>query len=222
MKIFLDTANLDEIRQGVAWGVVDGVTTNPTLIAREGRPLEEQVRKICELVDGDVSVEVLATDAEGIVQQARRLAAIHPQVVVKIPVTREGVQATRQLSREGIRVNATLCFSPTQALLAAKAGAYVVSPFVGRLDDISSPGMELIRDILLIYRNYQFPTQVLVASVRSPVHVLEAAKAGAHIVTMPFTVLDALFNHPLTSKGLERFLEDWRKAFGETYPARER
>lgn len=216
MKIFLDTANLDELRKGAEWGIVDGVTTNPSLIAKEGRPLEEQIRRICDIIDGDISAEVVATEASEMVREARRLAGIHPNVVVKVPLTREGIKATAALSQEGIRLNVTLCFSPAQALLAAKAGAYIVSPFVGRLDDIGHIGMDLIREITQIYRNYGFKTQVLAASLRSPTHVIEAALAGADIATMPFRVLDMLFNHPLTEKGLEQFLKDWAKVFQET------
>lgn len=215
MKIFLDTANLDELRKGAEWGIVDGVTTNPSLIAKEGRPLEEQIRRICDIIDGDISAEVVATEAPEMMREARRLAAIHPNVVVKVPLTREGIKATAALSKEGIRLNVTLCFSPAQALLAAKAGAYIVSPFVGRLDDIGHIGMDLIREITQIYRNYGFKTQVLAASLRSPTHVIEAALAGADIATMPFRVLEMLFNHPLTEKGLEQFLKDWAKVFQE-------
>ncbi len=216
MKFFLDTANLDELKKGAAWGIVDGVTTNPTLIAKEGRPLEEQVRKICDIVDGDISAEVLATDFSAMLQEGRKLAKIHKNIVVKCPLTRDGIKATSALSKEGIRVNVTLCFSPGQALLAAKAGAYFISPFVGRLDDVGHVGMELVRDIVRIYKNYSFKTQVLAASLRSPTHVIEAAEAGAHIGTMPFKVLDMLFNHPLTDKGLEQFLKDYAKVFQET------
>jgi transaldolase len=215
MKIFLDTANLGELRRGVEWGVVDGVTTNPTLIAREGRPMAEHVREICEIVSGDVSAEVLSTEAERMIAEGRELAHIHSNVVVKCPLTRDGIRATAALTREGIRVNVTLCFSPAQALLAAKAGAYIVSPFAGRLDDIGQSGMQLIQDIRSIYRNYGFKTQVLAASIRSPLHVVEAAEAGAEIATMPFKVLDMLFNHPLTDKGLEQFLEDYNKVYGK-------
>jgi transaldolase len=216
MKIFLDTANLDELRKGAEWGIVDGVTTNPSLIAREGRPIEEQIRRICDIIDGDVSAEVVATEASEMVREARRLAGIHPNVVVKVPLTREGIKATAALSKEGIRLNVTLCFSPAQALLAAKAGAYIVSPFVGRLDDIGHIGMDLIRQITQIYRTYGFKTQVLAASLRSPLHVVEAALAGADIATLPFRVLDMLFNHPLTEKGLEQFLKDWARVFQES------
>ncbi|MBZ5583726.1 MAG: fructose-6-phosphate aldolase [Acidobacteriia bacterium] len=219
MKFFLDTANLDELKKATAWGVVDGVTTNPTLIAREGRPIEEQIRLICEIVDGDISAEVVARDAAGMVKEGRELARIHKNVVVKCPLTRDGIRATSALSKEGIRVNVTLCFSPAQALLAAKAGAYIISPFVGRLDDVGAIGMDLVRDITVIYRNYDFKTQILAASLRSPIHVIEAALAGAHIATMPFKVLDMLFNHPLTDKGIEQFLSDWEKVFHESHAA---
>lgn len=216
MKFFLDTANLDELRKGASWGIVDGVTTNPTLIAKEGRALEEQVRKICDIVDGDISAEVVATEFAAIVEEGRRLAKIHKNIVVKCPLTRDGIRSTAALSKEGIRVNVTLCFSPGQALLAAKAGAYFISPFVGRLDDVGSTGMDLVRSIIEIYKNYGFKTQVLAASLRSPTHVIDAALAGAHIGTMPFKVLDMLFNHPLTDKGLDQFLKDYNKVFQET------
>ncbi|HTS61540.1 MAG TPA: fructose-6-phosphate aldolase [Candidatus Acidoferrales bacterium] len=216
MKFFLDTANLDELKKGAAWGIVDGVTTNPTLIAKEGRPIEEQVRLICDIIDGDISAEVVSTEAKTMITEGRTLSKIHKNIVVKCPLTREGIKATSALSKEGIRVNVTLCFSAGQALLAAKAGAYIISPFVGRLDDIGFTGMDLIRSITQIYRNYGFKTQVLAASLRSPTHVIESALAGAHIGTMPFKVLDQLFNHPLTDKGLEQFLKDWGKVFHET------
>ena len=216
MKIFLDTANLDELKKAAAWGIVDGVTTNPSLIAKEGTPIEDQISRICDIVDGDVSAEVVATESAEMVREAHRLASIHKNVVVKLPLTRNGIAATSVLSKEGIRLNVTLCFSPAQALLAAKAGAYIVSPFVGRLDDISHIGMDLIRHITAIYRNYGFKTQVLAASLRSPMHVVEAALAGADIATLPFKVLDMLFNHPLTDRGLEQFLRDWAKVFQET------
>lgn len=220
MKFFLDTANLDELRKGVAWGIVDGVTTNPSLIAKEGRPIDDQIKAICEIVDGDISAEVVATETARMVEEGRRLSAIHRNVVVKVPLTRDGISATSVLSREGIRVNVTLCFAPAQALLAAKAGAYIVSPFVGRLDDIGATGMDLIRDIVAIYRNYGYATRILAASVRSPVHVVEAALAGAHIATMPLKVMDMLFNHPLTDKGLQQFLSDWAKVFPPGQPGR--
>jgi len=213
MKFFLDTANLDELKKGAGWGIVDGVTTNPSLIAKEGRPLEDQVRLICDVVDGDISAEVVSTEANGMITEGRGLAKIHKNIVVKCPLTRDGIKATSVLSKEGIRVNVTLCFTAGQALLAAKAGAYIISPFVGRLDDIGYTGMDLIRTITQIYRNYGYKTQVLAASLRSPIHVIESALAGAHIGTMPFKVLDQLFNHPLTDKGLEQFLKDWGKVF---------
>jgi len=212
MKFFLDTANVGEIRQAAGLGLLDGVTTNPSLVAKEGRPFEELIHEICELVQGPVSAEVVATDADGMLEEARRLAAIHEHVVVKCPLTREGLKATRTLADEDIRVNVTLCFSPTQALLAAKAGAAYISPFVGRLDDISYDGMELIQQILTIYENYGFPTEVLVASIRSPKHILEAALMGADVATIPYKAFDAMFNHPLTDKGLAAFLADWEKA----------
>jgi transaldolase len=215
VKIFLDTANLDELRKGAAWGIVDGVTTNPTLIAKEGKPLEEQIRAICDIVDGDISAEVVATGAPSMIREGKSLAKIHKNIVVKCPLTRDGIVATKALTGEGIRVNVTLCFSPNQALIAAKAGAYIISPFVGRIDDISWNGMDLIRQIVQIYKNYGYKTQILSASLRSPTHVSESALAGAHIATMPFKVLDMLFNHPLTDKGLEQFLKDWAKVFQE-------
>jgi transaldolase len=216
VKFFLDTANLDELKKGAGWGIVDGVTTNPSLIAKEGKPIEEQVRLICDIVDGDISAEVVATDSASMIREGKQLAKIHKNIVVKCPLTRDGIVATKALSSEGHRVNVTLCFSATQALIAAKAGAYIISPFVGRIDDIGWTGMDLIRSIVQIYGNYGFKTQILAASLRSPTHVLESAIAGAHIGTMPFKVLDALFNHPLTDKGLEQFLKDWGKVFQES------
>jgi transaldolase len=220
VKFFLDTANLDELKKGASYGIVDGVTTNPSLIAKEGRPIEEQVRLICDLIDGDVSAEVVSTEAKAMIEEGRRLAKIHKNIVVKCPLTRDGIMATSALSKEGIRVNVTLCFSAGQALLAAKAGAYIISPFVGRLDDIGYAGMDLIRSISQIYKNYGYKTQVLAASLRSPIHVIDSALAGAHIGTMPFKVLDMLFNHPLTDKGLDQFTKDWGKVFQETGAAR--
>jgi len=216
MKFFLDTANLEELRKAASWGIIDGVTTNPSLIAKEGRPLEEQIREICDIVDGDISAEVVSTETSEMIRDGRQLAKIHGNIVVKVPLTRDGICACSVLSREGIRVNVTLCFSSAQALLAAKAGAYIVSPFVGRLDDIGVSGSDLIRDIVTIYRNYEFRTQVLAASLRSPMHVMESARAGAHIATMPFKVVEMLFHHPLTDKGLEQFLKDYAKAFQES------
>ena len=215
MKFFLDTANLDELREGASYGIVDGVTTNPSLIAKEGNPNSEQIRAICDIVDGDVSAEVVATEADEMIREGRELAGIHPNVVVKCPLIPEGIKATKALSSEGIRVNVTLCFTAAQALLAAKAGAYIISPFIGRLDDISHEGMDLIREIVAIYENYGFPTQVLAASIRGPLHVKEAALAGAHIATLPAKVLDQLFHHPLTDSGLEKFLADYRRTLEE-------
>lgn len=212
MKIFLDTADIEEIRQAVELGVLDGVTTNPTLVAKVGKTMEEAAREICDLVDGPVSVEVVSTTAGEMVEEARRLAQIHPNVVVKIPMIPEGLKALHRLAKEGVGVNMTLVFSPLQALLVAKNGARFVSPFVGRLDDISTEGMDLIADIVQIYDNYGFDTEVLVASVRHPLHVLEAARMGADVVTMPYQVLQQMMRHPLTDAGLERFLADWRKA----------
>lgn len=213
MKIFLDTANLEEIRQGVALGVLDGVTTNPTLVAREKQPFREHILQICEIVkDGVVNAEVVSTDTEGILREAREVASWHRNIVVKVPMVPDGVRALSILSKEGIRVNITLVFSPSQALLVAKAGAYFVSPFLGRLDDISQDGLGLLREILEIYRAYDFRTQVLAASLRHPLHVVEAAKMGSHIGTMPYKVFNQLFHHPLTDKGLAAFLKDWEKA----------
>jgi transaldolase len=215
VKFFLDTANLEELKKGVELGLVDGVTTNPTLIAKEGRPIAEQIRKICEIVNGDISAEVVATNGDDMLREGRELAKIHKNVVVKVPLTRDGIRACSILSKEGIRVNVTLCFSAAQAILAGKAGAYFVSPFVGRVDDIGWDGTQLIKDIVLIYKNYNVKTQVLAASLRSSIHVIDAAKAGADIGTMPWKVLDMMFNHPLTDKGLDQFLKDYAKAFQE-------
>ena len=212
MKIFLDTANLKEIREGAALGVVDGITTNPSLLAKESGSPEEILLEICRTVDGPISAEVVATDAEGMVREGRQWAKLHKNIVVKCPCTIDGLKATKILSGEGHRVNMTLIFSPTQALLSAKAGASFVSPFVGRLDDIATPGMELIADIVQIFDNYDFNCEVLAASLRHPIHVTEAAKMGAHISTMPPSVFNILLKHPLTDIGLKRFLEDWEKA----------
>ena len=212
MKIFLDTTSVNEIREGVALGVVDGVTTNPSLAAKEKRAVRPLVGEICWIVPGDVSVEVVATDVEGMIKEGQELAQIAPNVVVKVPLTAAGLKAVKYLSGKGIRMNQTLCFSAPQALLSAKAGAYYISPFLGRLDDIAHVGMDLIRDICLIYRNYGFTTQVLAASIRNPLHVVDAAKAGAHVATMPFAVLQQLVKHPLTDIGLKKFIEDWEKS----------
>jgi transaldolase len=213
MKFFLDSANLAELKDVASWGIVDGVTTNPSLIAKEGVPVEEQVRKICDIIDGDVSAEVVSLVAPEMIVEGRRLAAIHKNVVVKVPMLPEGIKAVAAFAKEGIRTNVTLCFSAAQGLVAAKAGAYIVSPFMGRVDDIGWPGIEMIDDIMTIYRNYDYKTQVLAASVRGPLSVIQAAKAGAHIVTLPYKVMQQMFHHPLTAKGLEQFLSDHRKAF---------
>lgn len=215
MKFFLDTANLDELKKGAAWGIIDGVTTNPSLIAKEGIAIEDQIRQICDIIDGDVSAEVVSTEANQMIPEGRKLAKIHKNVIVKVPLTRDGITACSTLSSDGIRCNVTLCFSAAQAMLAAKAGAYIVSPFVGRIDDIGWDGIHLIRDIVHIYRNYGIKTQVLAASLRNSTHVIECAKAGADIGTLPFKVLDMMFNHPLTDKGLEQFLKDYHNAFQE-------
>jgi transaldolase len=212
MKLFVDTANVDEIREAASLGILDGVTTNPSLVAKEKRDFKELIKEICSIVDGPVSAEVVATDYKGILSEARDLVKIHDNIVVKIPLIKEGLKAVKSLKAEGIRANVTLCFSATQALLAAKAGAYFISPFIGRLDDISHSGMDLIRDIVTIYRNYDMETEVLVASIRHPLHVLEAAKIGADIASMPFKVFEQLVQHPLTDIGLKRFLDDWKKA----------
>lgn len=213
MKFFLDTANVAEIRQAVELGVLDGVTTNPTLAAKEGKKFRDLILEICAVLpQGVVNAEVVATETEGMLREAREIASWHPRIVVKIPMTRPGVRALSVLHREGIRVNITLVFSPSQALIVAKAGAYFVSPFLGRLDDVSQDGLGVLREILQIYGNYGFATQVLAASLRHPIHVVEAAKMGAHIATMPFKVFEQLFQHPLTDRGLGLFLHDWEKA----------
>ncbi|MBX5481556.1 MAG: fructose-6-phosphate aldolase [Myxococcaceae bacterium] len=212
MKFFIDSADVNEIRAAHAMGCLDGVTTNPSLLAKVGRPLEETIREICSIVDGPVSAECVSLEAEDLIKEGRQLAKIHDNVVVKIPMGVPGLVAVKALAAEGIRTNVTLCFSPNQALLCAKAGATYVSPFVGRLDDISQDGMELIAQILEIYRNYDhFQTQVLVASVRNPVHVLNAARLGAHVATIPYNVLTQLAQHPLTDIGIKKFLADWEK-----------
>ena len=209
MKFYLDTASVKEIQEAASLGLLDGVTTNPSLVAKEGRVFREVLVEICNLVDGPISAEVVSIEADAMVKEGRELAKIHKNIVVKVPLIAEGLKATKRLAAEGIRVNVTLCFSPTQALLAAKAGAWCVSPFIGRLDDISSNGMELIRQIVTIYKNYDFKTYVLVASVRHPQHVVEAALAGGHICTMPFTIFQQMVKHPLTDIGLKKFLADW-------------
>lgn len=209
MKFYLDTASVKEIQEAASLGLLDGVTTNPSLVAKEGRVFREVLVEICNIVDGPISAEVVSIEADAMVKEGRELAKIHKNIVVKVPLIAEGLKATKRLAAEGIKVNVTLCFSPTQALLAAKAGAWCVSPFIGRLDDISSNGMELIRQILTIYKNYDFKTYVLVASVRHPQHVVEAALAGGHICTMPFAIFQQMVKHPLTDIGLKKFLADW-------------
>jgi len=211
MKFFIDTANLDEIREAESMGMADGVTTNPSLIAIEGGDFETIIRRICEIVDGPISAEVIAVDHETMVKEARELAAIHDNIVVKIPMTVDGLKAVRQLAEEGIKTNVTLVFSPLQALMAAKAGATYVSPFVGRLDDLSQEGLLLVEQIVEIYSNYAFDTEIIVASVRNPLHVLESAMLGADIATVPLGVLKKLAAHPMTDKGLKAFLDDWKK-----------
>lgn len=211
MKFFIDTADLKEIEQANAMGVLDGVTTNPSLVRKAGGSnFREHIRTICEMVDGDVSAEVVAVDYDGIMAEARELSTIHENVVVKVPLILEGIKAIKSLAGEGIRTNCTLCFSPSQALLAAKAGATYISPFIGRLDDISHDGMDLIEQIVTIYDNYGYETQVLAASIRHPMHVVQAALAGAHVATIPFAVIEKLVSHPLTDIGLDKFLADWR------------
>ena len=211
MKIFIDSANLAEIREAQSWGVVDGVTTNPTLLAREKTEPMALVAEICRIVDGPVSLETCAMKGDEMVADARQYAKIHQNITIKIPMTTEGLKATRILSGEGIKTNVTLVFTPVQAMLAAKAGATFVSPFIGRLDDIGSTGMDIIRDSVQIFKNYGFKTEIIVASIRHPVHVLEAARIGAHIGTVPFKVIELLTKHPLTSSGIDKFLEDWQK-----------
>jgi len=211
MKIFIDTANIREIKEANDLGIIDGVTTNPTLVAREGKDFGSLIKEICAIVDGPISAEVIELKCEEMIKEARILSKIHRNIVVKIPLIQEGLKATRLLSKEGIKTNVTLCFSATQALLAAKAGATYVSPFIGRLDDISHEGMDIIRDIKAIYLNYNFPTKIIVASIRHPLHVLEAAKIGADIATVPYDTLMKLVRHPLTDIGIDRFLSDWKK-----------
>lgn len=212
MQLFIDTGNLDEIQRLVPLGIIDGITTNPSLLAKEAADPRERLKRICELVQGPVSAEVVATDVDGMVREGRELAAIDEHIVVKVPFTKAGVQACRALTDEGHRVNVTLVFSPTQALVAAKVGATYVSPFVGRLDDIATSGMDLVAQIVEIYQNYEFGTEVLVASARHPMHVVEAARLGADVCTCPAAVIEAMFRHPLTDLGLERFLKDWEQA----------
>jgi transaldolase len=213
MKFFIDTANLDEIREAAELGLIDGVTTNPSLIAKEGSiEFKQHIASICELVQGDVSVEVTSLDTEGMLREGREYALIAPNVVVKCPLTRDGLKATRKLTDEGTKVNVTLCFSAAQAILAAKAGAAYISPFIGRLDDIGQNGLELLSEIVEIYGNYSWKTEVLAASIRHPIHIVEAARMGAHVATIPFKVIEQLIKHPLTDRGLEQFLADWRKS----------
>jgi len=211
MKFFIDTANIEEIRQAASMGLLDGVTTNPSLVAKEKREFYDLLREICSIVDGPISAEVISLEAPGMLKEAHGLAKIGKNVAIKCPMTIDGLKACKQLTGEGIMVNMTLVFSPTQAILAAKAGATFVSPFVGRLDDVSTSGMDLIEQILTIYENYDFQTEVLVASVRHPMHVVEAALMGAHVVTMPYKVIEQLVKHPLTDVGIDRFLKDWEK-----------
>jgi len=211
MKIFIDSANAKEIKEASSLGVIDGVTTNPTLIAKENRPAGDLLKEICSLVSGPVSAEVISLDSEGMIREARTLSKIAKNIVIKIPLVKEGLKAVKALSREGIKTNVTLCFSTSQALLAAKAGADYISAFIGRLDDISQVGMDLIRDIKQVYSNYKFKTEIIVASVRNPVHVVDAAKIGADIATVPFAVIEQLIKHPLTDIGIQRFLEDYKK-----------
>ncbi|MGB9710757.1 MAG: fructose-6-phosphate aldolase [Thermodesulfovibrio sp.] len=211
MKFFIDTANVEEIKKAWEAGVIDGVTTNPSLIAKEKQQPLSLLKEICQIVDGPVSAEAVSLNFDDMVKEAYQLSKIHPNIVVKIPMTEDGLKAVKKLSQEGIKTNVTLVFSPLQALLAAKAGATYVSPFVGRLDDISHFGIELVRDIQIIFENYDFETQVIVASIRNPLHVLEAARIGAHIATIPYSVIKQLIKHPLTDIGIERFLKDWEK-----------
>jgi len=211
MRIFIDTANVEHIREANSWGILDGVTTNPTLIAKEGRDFKQVIQEICSIVDGPISAEAVSVEAEGMVREARDLSKMHPNIVVKIPMTAEGLKAVKVLTKEGIKTNVTLVFSPNQALLAAKAGATYVSPFIGRLDDISHNGMDLVRDIVTIFDNYGYKTQVIAASIRHPVHVTEAALAGAHVATVPFDILKKMLKHNLTDEGIQKFLKDWEK-----------
>jgi transaldolase len=211
VKFFIDTASISEIKEAAALGILDGVTTNPSLVAKEGKDFKALLKEILKIVDGPISAEVISTDYKNIIKEAMELSSMHKNIVVKVPLIKEGLKAVKTLSDEGINTNVTLCFSPAQALLAAKAGATYISPFVGRLDDISTDGMELIQQIVQIYRNYEYKTQVLVASIRHPLHLIEASLIGAHVCTMPFSVINKLFNHPLTDIGLQNFLNDWKK-----------
>jgi len=211
LKIFIDTANVEEIKIANSWGILDGVTTNPSLVCRAGRSFEDCIKEIVEIVDGPISAEVVSQDSEGMVKEARELAKIHKNIVIKIPITTEGLKAIKVLSKENIRTNATLCFSANQAILAAKAGATYVSPFIGRLDDIGNEGMQIVREMVQIFKNYNFETKIIVASIRHPMHVIEAAKIGADIVTVPFDVLEKMVKHALTDVGIKRFLDDWAK-----------
>jgi transaldolase len=211
MKIFLDTANIEHIREANSWGIIDGVTTNPTLIAKEGRNFREVVEEICSIVDGPISAEVVSMKSEEMVEEAKGLAALHKNIVIKVPMMPEGLKTIKKLKELDIKTNATLVFSPNQALLAAKAGATYVSPFIGRLDDIGHVGMDVVRDIVIIFDNYKFDTQVIVASIRNPIHVIDAAIAGAHVATVPWAVLQKMVKHAKTDEGIKRFLEDWEK-----------
>ncbi len=211
MKFFIDTANINQIKEAASYGLLDGVTTNPSLVAKEGKDFKQLLEEIIKIVDGPISAEVVATDFNGIMKEAGELAKIHENIVVKVPLIKEGIKAVKALHEEDIRTNVTLCFSASQALLAAKAGATYISPFVGRLDDISHNGMDLIKQIVQIYKNYNYKTQVLVASIRHPLHLVDAALMGADVATMPFDVIEKLFKHPLTDSGLEKFLSDWKK-----------
>ncbi len=212
MKIFIDTANIEQIKEANSWGVIDGVTTNPTLIAREKRSFKELVKEICAVVDGPISTEVISENSDGMIEEARELAKIHKNIVIKIPMTKEGLKATKRLTKEGIKVNVTLVFSANQALMAAKAGATYVSPFIGRLDDIGHVGMDLVREIVAIFDSYaDLKTKVIVASIRHPLHVIDAAIVGAHVATIPYNVLEKMLKHSLTDIGIQRFLDDWKK-----------
>jgi len=211
MKFFIDTANIEEIKEAAAIGILDGVTTNPTLVSREGKDFKELLDEILKIVDGPISAEVIALDYDGMMKEAQELASIHENIVVKIPLTKDGIKAVKSLSGMGIKTNVTLCFSASQAIMAAKAGATYISPFVGRLDDISAVGMDLIEQIVQIYDNYDFQTEIIVASIRNPLHIVEAAMIGADIATVPFKVIEQLFKHPLTDNGIDKFLSDWNK-----------